>query len=88
MAMYDMLYLDPTSESRKCLNVEPTVGVDGPSGSDTGNKRRQTQKMSIAEPTTEQVDEVHRLFYEEVYRIFEKYKEEYGYDDRELTYVY
>jgi hypothetical protein len=26
MAMYDMSYLDPTSESRKCLNVEPSVG--------------------------------------------------------------
>jgi hypothetical protein len=25
MAIYDMSYLDPTSESRKCLNVEPTV---------------------------------------------------------------
>jgi hypothetical protein len=28
MAMYDMSYLDPTSESRKCLNVEPTVHLD------------------------------------------------------------
>jgi hypothetical protein len=27
MALYDMSYLDPTSESRKCLNVEPTVGA-------------------------------------------------------------
>jgi hypothetical protein len=25
MTMYDMSYLDPTSESQKCLNVEPTV---------------------------------------------------------------
>jgi len=38
-------------------------------------------------PTAEEVETVHRLFYEEVCRVWEKYKVEYGYDDRDLAYV-
>jgi len=38
-------------------------------------------------PTPEDVDRIHKLFYEEVHRIFEKYKHELGYGDRTLTYV-
>ena len=41
----------------------------------------------IAEPTNERIDQVHRLFYEEVYRVFEAHKHDFGYGDRELTYV-
>ena len=48
-------------------------------------KRIKVKKMEIA--TEEQVEAIHRLFYEEVVRCFGKWKKPMGYDDRELTYV-
>lgn len=38
-------------------------------------------------PTEAEVNELHYEFYAEVWRVFEKYSEEFGYGDRELFYV-
>lgn len=49
-----------------------------------GKRLKVKQKQS---PSLGEVDELHRLFYEEVARIFNQYKDEFGYGDRTLTYV-
>lgn len=41
----------------------------------------------VAEPSVEEVNVVHRKFYEEVLRCWEKHNEKMGYGDRELVYV-
>ena len=38
-------------------------------------------------PDNETVNELHRLFYEEVAQVFNKFKDEFGYGNRELCYV-
>ncbi len=38
-------------------------------------------------PCRKRVDVIHRKFYEEVLRVWDKYKGEFGYGDRTLTYV-
>ena len=40
-----------------------------------------------ADPTEDEVNEMHRLFYEEIVRCWRKHKREMGFEDRDLTYV-
>ena len=41
----------------------------------------------VLQPTEAQVDQLHRLFYEEVVRCWAKHKNNFGYGDRELVYI-
>eukprot|EP00586_Coscinodiscus_wailesii_P012624 CAMPEP_0172514380 /NCGR_PEP_ID=MMETSP1066-20121228/259710_1 /TAXON_ID=671091 /ORGANISM="Coscinodiscus wailesii, Strain CCMP2513" /LENGTH=850 /DNA_ID=CAMNT_0013295025 /DNA_START=29 /DNA_END=2581 /DNA_ORIENTATION=+ len=49
--------------------------------------RRICIEKKNAHPSEEEIEALHRMFYEEVARIWNKYKEEFGYGDRELVYV-
>jgi 2-acylglycerol O-acyltransferase 2 len=60
-----------------CSNRKPLRTVLG--------KRLKVKK--VAEPTSEEVDALHRLFYQEVLRCWEKHHEELGYGEREFVYV-
>jgi hypothetical protein len=60
-----------------CSNRKPLRVVLG--------KRLKVSKS--AEPTQEQVDALHRKFYEEVVRCWEKHHKEMGFADRTLVYV-
>ena len=43
--------------------------------------------VQSAHPNQDEIDKVHRLFYEEVANVFNTFKDEFGYGERDLCYV-